>query len=834
MEICSKITGLEKLSGSFLFHTDNADIKIYFLTDQVIRVRASFDKEFAEESYVLSATAWEDRLDGLFKEERARLNPVTPSCEDNGKTFIFKTESLRLEFDKDPLCIRLYDNEGTELYSSLAGSPFILDSNKRVNHYSRMNEDDCFYGFGEKAGLLNKNKTFLRQRATDAMGYDPIKTDTLYKHIPFYIRLDRKTQKALGIFYHNFYESVFNMGCEKSNYWPRYTYWQADGGDIDLFFIGGNCIKKIVDNYTMLTGRPALLPKRALGYQGSSMYYPELEKDSDDAVLNFIDTIKEEGFPIDGFHLSSGYTSQNGKRCVFTWNTTRFKNPREYFAAMNEKGAQNVPNVKPGILLAHPLFEEFNSRDVFVKDSKDPSKFAAGCWWGGTGAFWDFTKPEARRAWKDYLIENVIDVGTDSIWDDNCEYDSILDKDSKVDFDGKGGTIGQLKPLMSTIMCKIGGDAVREHNGNARPYIVCRSGSTGIQKYAQTWCGDNYTSWDTLKYNIPIITGMGLSGQPNEGADIGGFAGPAPDEELFVRWVQNGIFQARFSIHSASNDNTVTEPWMFRNSADIIRNAVLLRYRMTPYLYSAEYQASLTGAPVMRALVYEFQKDPKVYDESFEFMFGRDILVANVIEPGAKSKCVYLPSGCKWYDWTDNFKCYEGGQKIEVPVDITSIPMFIREGAIIPFADNQLMSMERDHTTALHITAAPTLNGEESLYTLYDDDGVSNDFQKGIFRKTEIRMSGQSVVKVEFSSQGDYQDFVESVMVEMIRKDRSPFWVALGDTKLEHFLNRKKFEAASCGWYYSQTKKAVLVKYPNPKKNITLTVSFEDFDLIGM
>ena len=140
---------------------------------------------------------------------------------------------------------------------------------------------------------------------------------------------------------------------------------------------------------------------------------------------------------------------------------------------------------------------------------------------------------------------------------------------------------------MCTIMCRLAGEAVEEHNADARPYVVCRSGSSGIQKYAQTWCGDNCTSWKSLQYNIPIITGMGLSGQPNEGADIGGFAGPAPGEELFVRWVQNGIFQPRFSIHSASNDNTVTEPWMFRDSAPLIRDAILLRYRMTPYLYSA-------------------------------------------------------------------------------------------------------------------------------------------------------------------------------------------------------------------------------------------------------
>lgn len=620
------------------------------------------------------------------------------------------------------------------------------------------------------------------------------------------------------------------MGCEKSNYWPRYTYWQADGGDIDLFFIGGNTMKRIVDNYTLLTGRPALLPKRALGYQGSSMYYPELDKDSDDAVLGFIDTVKEEGFPIDGFHLSSGYTSYENRRCVFTWNTTRFKDPRAYFAAMNEKGAQNVPNVKPGILLMHPWFDEFVKKDVFVKDPEGGS-YSIGKWWGGDGAFWDFTKPEARQAWKEYLTEHVIDVGTNSIWDDNCEYDSLLDKDCRCDFDGKGGTIGQLKPLMSTLMCKIAGDAVREHDKDARPYVVCRSGSAGIQKYAQTWCGDNSTSWKSLQYNIPIITGMGLSGQPNEGADIGGFAGPAPEEELFVRWVQNGVFQPRFSIHSASNDNTVTEPWMYRDSADIIRDAILLRYRLTPYLYSAEYEASQTGAPIMRALVYEFQNDPKVYDESFEFLYGRDILVANVIEKGAKTRQVYLPAGCKWYDWNDNYACYEGGQTIEVPVSMETIPMFIREGAIIPMAANQLMSMERDHMTSLHLTLAP---GQESSYVLYDDDGVTNAFKDGVYRKVQIQMSGKDVVNVEFTAEGVYEDFVEDVVVEMIRKDRSPFWVALGGRKLEHFLNRKKFDDAAEGWYYSQTKKAVEVKYANPKKDITLTVSFEDFDLIGM
>ena len=830
MYLCKEIQSMERLDGAFLFHTNCADIKVCFVTDEIVRVRVAFDRELAEESYILSTTAWEDRLDGLFGAERTRVQPVTPAVTVTDEAVTFQTAAVRLVAERSPLCFKLYDKDGTLLHSDLAGTPYILDSNRRVTHYSAMDEEDCFYGFGEKTGVLNKNKKFLRQRATDAMGYDAEKMDTLYKHIPFYIRLSRASRKAVGVFYNNFYESVFNMGCEKSNYWPRYSYWQADGGDIDLFLIAGGSIRRVVDNYTLLTGRPALLPKRALGYQGSSMYYPELEKDSDDAVLDFIDTIKEEGFPIDGFHLSSGYASQNGKRCFFTWNHDRFKDPRAYFAAMNEKGAQNVPNVKPGILLCHPRFDEFNARNVFVKDSEQDT-YAVGKWWGGDGAFWDYTSPEGRQAWKDFLTEALIDVGTDSIWDDNCEYDSLQDKDARCCFDGKGGTIAQLKPIMSTLMCKTSAEAVVDHNPKARPYIVCRSGSAGIQKYAQTWCGDNYTSWKTLRYNIPIITGMGLSGQPNEGADIGGFYGPAPEEELFVRWVQNGIFQARFSIHSASNDNTVTEPWMYRGSAGLIRDAILLRYRFTPYLYSAEYEASRTGAPIMRPLVYEFQDDPNVYDESFEFLFGRDILVANVLEPGARTWKVYLPAGTRWYDWNNNFACYEGGQTIEIPVEISTIPLFLREGAIVPMAANQLMSMANDHMTSLHLTVVP---GADSSYTLYDDDGVTNDFKAGVCRKTEITVSGASVVQVKFAAEGSYTDFVEDVTVEMVRKDRSPFWVALDGRKLEHFLNRRKFDAAAEGWYYSQTKRAVLVKYANPRRDAVLTISFEDFDLIGM
>ncbi|MDY3831867.1 MAG: alpha-glucosidase domain-containing protein, partial [Candidatus Ventricola sp.] len=188
MKICSRFAGMETKDGCYLVHTDNADLKIVFVTDEIVRVRASFDKELAEESYILMTTAWEDRLDPLFEGERTRVAPVMPAVEETDSTITFATAAVKLVLEKNPLCLALFNAEGVELYRTISGSPFILDSNNRVVSRARMEEEDCFYGFGEKAGLLNKNKTFLRERATDAMGYDAEKMDTLYKHIPFYIR----------------------------------------------------------------------------------------------------------------------------------------------------------------------------------------------------------------------------------------------------------------------------------------------------------------------------------------------------------------------------------------------------------------------------------------------------------------------------------------------------------------------------------------------------------------------------------------------------------------------------------------------------------------------
>lgn len=833
MRICTTAQAVRQKDNYFSIETNSVEIRVWFLTDSILRIRAGFDGDFAEESYSLVLTAWEDRMDGFMKNYRKRIETAKAVLTDGDCEAVIQGRELKVVVEKDPFRICVYDREGTQIHGDIVDLSYQEDSNHRRIHTSEISAGDCFYGFGEKSGEFNKAQKFMGMSPKDAMGYNPKETDSLYKHIPFYIKLNKDTKKAVGYFYHNTYECDFDMGREKSNYWKMHSRYRTDGGDIDLFLISGPSIRQIVERYTDLTGKSAMLPRCALGYLGSSMYYPELDQDCDDAITEFIDTTKEEGIPVDGFQLSSGYctveTDKGIKRCVFTWNKKRFKDPKDFFAQMKKRGITVTPNVKPGILLIHPMLEEMKNKGMFVKAS-DSDEPGVGTWWGGKGVFADFTNPETRKNWKALLREHVLEYGTSSVWNDNCEYDSMVDKDCRCDFEGKGGTIGQLKSVMSNIMCHITDEAVHETFENTRPYIVCRSGHCGIQRYAQTWAGDNLTCWDALKYNIATILGMSLSGVANQGCDIGGFYGPAPEGELFLRWIQNGIFQPRFSIHSTNTDNTVTEPWMYGDLKEDIRHAIEFRYQLSPYLYSLTARAHESGLPIMEPMCSVFQNDPKCYEEGVDFMFGDSLLVANVVEKGAKTRSIYLPEGDNFYDYYTR-EAFEGGQTIQIPVTLSSIPLYVRSGAIIPMAENKLDNLTTQQATSIMLLCAADQN---NAFTLYEDDGATMDYEKGDYLKTHITMTVGERTYLDFKQEGSYKTSVDSMYIDMIHREKSPYWVTVEDQQIPHFLHRRKFEEAECGWYYSQRLKSVQIKYKNPGKDYRVLVSFEQFDLIGM
>lgn len=843
MKIIKEAKNITYNNNYYSIKTNNYEVRLWFLTNKILRIRVGFSEDFSEESYTLVTTAWQDRLDEYMKNERTKIDVTkTSMCEENDSCTI-STEALNVVINKNPFQIKIYDLEDELLHSDIVDLAYRLDSNGRIIHTQEIFENDCFFGFGEKTGTLDKSKQLLTMCPNDTMGYDAKMQDSLYKHIPFYIRANKKTSKACGYFYHNTHECTFDLGRSHSNYFKHHSTYMADGGDIDLFFMAGPSIKQVVKQYTFLTGRSTFLPKYSLGYLGSSMYYSELSKDCDKAILNFIETANKESIPIDGFQLSSGYTAYNTdegeKRCVFTWNNERFSNPKEFFNECEKKGITVSPNVKPGILLSHKNIDEFMKKDIFVKKSDDAlnddtssdnNSFAIGNWWGGKGIFADFTNPECRDEWKRLLKENVLKKGTTSVWNDNCEYDSIIDKDSKICFDGKGSTIKSHRTIMPNLMCKITKEAIEEESKNIRPFIVCRSGHSGIQRYAQSWAGDNNTSWESLRYNISTILGMSMCGVSNYGCDIGGFYGKAPSPELLVRWVQNGIFMPRFSIHSVNTDNTVTEPWMYPSYKKYIADAIKLRYRLFPYYYSLMKASSEKGDMILNPLFATFPNDEKTYNDSENFIVGNGLLVANILEENTTSKNVYLPYGSNYYDFK-SMKKFEGGKTIEIDGALSNIPMFLLSGAILPLADNQMYNIKTEEVTDLNIICVADKN---SSFTYYEDDGISYDYIKGAFHKMHINMTTGTNTEISFTHEGIFSSSINHITLSVVSPNNCPLKISINEEELPQNLYYNDFVNNEKCWYYDIEKNTTIIKYPYNNKNHNVNISYENFDMLGM
>ncbi|MBW4082449.1 TIM-barrel domain-containing protein [Paenibacillus sp. S150] len=808
--------------------TNAAKYRIVLLTNEIVRIRCTFEEQFPEEaSYTLALTAWEDKLDA-FVPERRRIEAIPVQYDDMGTHLLLSMEKLRILIYKEPFAIEITDASGNMLHADLKEKAQARDAQGRLFHYSCLDEQDHYYAFGEKSGYLNKKHRRMRMSNVDTIGYDSEITDPLYKHIPFYIKFNGGNGTASGIFYHNSHESVFDMGCERSGYWSNYSYFCAEGGELDVFFIYGPAIKDVVRHYTDLTGKTMLPAKYSLGYMGSTMYYTELEQDSDKAILGFMDKCREEGIPCDGFFLSSGYTiGKDGKRYGFLWNRDRFGKPQQFVEQMAEKGAALAPNIKPGMLTTHPLYREFDEAGAYIRGPKGETSHVDR-FWGGPASFVDFTNPRARALWKRHLKASVISLGISSIWNDNNEYE-INNSKALCHFEGEPKTIDGLRPIMPNLMAQVAREAIAEVAPDVRPYIVNRAGFAGIQRCAQTWSGDNNTSWKSLKFNIPLMLGMGLSGVANQGCDVGGFFGPAPEAELFVRWVQNGIFQPRFSIHSCNTDNTVTEPWMYSACTRYIRDAIRLRYRLVPYFYSLLFEASTEGSPVMRPLVYEFQHDDRIWDESFDFMLGPSILVANVLEKGARTRQVYLPNGAEWVDWNTRMR-YAGGQMIQIEISMESIPMFLRSGAVVPLAP-RLMNIHQDAVEQMHLLVEPS---EEAAFVWYDDDGISNNYRKGEYLKTMIGIKKGRDTRITFVHEGSYSPGLQTMVVEVLCRDSAPVQVSWKDKKLRKLLDPNEWDAAEEGWYYDMEQHAAKIKHGYMREDYEICIDFDVKDLISI
>jgi alpha-glucosidase len=743
----------------FKLNESNVFVKVFVLEEDIIRVLFIDEKLSLDKTWLVAPG-----MDDIPYEGRNRLD-ISPFTLPNFKynqgeeTFIIETKKIKAVINLNGFKISWFakkDGEWINIANDRKTQSYNLKESlgKGVFHYLERRLEEQYFGLGEKSGKIDRYGRRYRMLSVDPMGYDAETTDPLYKHIPFYITRNSDNACSYGLFYDNLSTSIFEMGSELDNYHGYYRYYQAEAGDLDYYMILGPSIKDVVEKFSWLTGKTIFQPKWCIGYSGSTMSYTDAEN-AQEQLQNFIKDCKKHDIPCDSFQLSSGYTSIGNKRYVFNWNRSKIPTPKEMTKSFHENGLKLCANIKPCLLLDHPRFDELKSENMFIMN-KDKTSPEIVQFWDDLGAYLDFTNPKTIEWWKKNVKEQLLEYGIDSTWNDNNEYE-IWDGEAKANGFGKDIDISLIRPLQPLLMMKASYDAQKEFAPNIRPYLISRSGCPGMQRYVQTWSGDNRTSWKTIKYNIKMGIGLSLSGVYNFGHDVGGFAGPAPEPEMFVRWVQNGIFHPRFTIHSWNDDATVNEPWMYPEITKYIRKLIKFRTKITPYIYNLLYRAHKNYEPMVRPTFYNFEDDKNTFKENDDFMLGESLLVASVVEEGKYEREVYLPNTeLGWYDFNTE-KWYEGGQTVTIPAPLDYTPLLVKGGSIIPINDAEITFETKEKDERGFMLFPHRENGSTS-FELYEDDGLTMDYLKGYFTKVKVKMdTTEDEINVTITKKGKYE-----------------------------------------------------------------------------
>ncbi|MFQ1020753.1 alpha-glucosidase MalA [Tardisphaera saccharovorans] len=519
--------------------------------------------------------------------------------------------------------------------------------------------DEHLFGLGEKAFELDRRRTRVVMWNTDAYGYR-WGTDPMYVSIPFFISIENG--KARGFFFNSPSKMTFDFGITRYDQ-VIVTIPQLE---LELFVFDGPSVQEVVEQYVELTGKPLDPPLWAFGYQASRYtYFPQ------DYVIDIIKKHKEKGIDLAAIYLDIDYME---KYKDFTWGES-FPEPKRMLEEAHRTGVKVVTIVDHAIR-AEQGYEPFLSGMGHFCELQDGNLYVDRMW-PGTCVFPDFFNDGCRNWWGSE-IRKWAEQGVDGIWLDMNEPATLTQE-----HDFRGPVVHKLDDGR-----KIRHELVRNaypyfeamstyealKTITDKPFVLSRAGYAGIQKYAMIWTGDNSSTEEAIPLQLSLVLSLSISGIPFVGCDLGGFAGRS-NPSLVLKYYRAALFFPLYRNHKEKSGND-QEPFSFYNEEEI-KEAIALRQKFLPYIYSLAREAHETGHPIVRPLLYEFQDDPKTYGILDEYMVGSGLLYAPQIYEGSRK--VYLPKG----KWADFWSC----KVIEGPAWISSdmpYPIFIREGHVIP------------------------------------------------------------------------------------------------------------------------------------------------------
>lgn len=610
--------------------------------------------------------------------------------------YFLQTEAINCRIAKADMRVDLYDRATQTLLCSDAQVPSVRRTIHRgvdrVDVYKTAAPEEAYFGLGDKSGPTNLRGQRLQNWNTDAFGYEAY-SDPLYRTIPFYYSVHRG--KSYGLYFNNTYRSHFDFAGGN----PEAVHYWTGGGEIDYFYLHGPGPLDVARRYAWLTGRPELPPMWALGFhQCRWSYYPEAR------VRELADEFRERGIPCDAIYLDIDY--MDGYRC-FTWNDEHFPDPKGLISDLEGQGFQTVVMIDPGIRVDedYHVYKTGMEQDVFCRRST--GELMRGPVWPPDCVFPDYTDPEVR-AWWGPLYETLYnEQGVSGFWNDMNEPavfkvntatfpDHVLH-----DYDGHPRDHRGTHNIYGLQMSRATYEGLKALQPEKRPFLLTRATFSGGQRFASVWTGDNLATWEHLRIANVQCQRLSISGFSFVGTDIGGFSGN-PDGELFVRWLQLGAFHPFYRVHSMGNNvdgaaeaeadavkeaerlnRADQEPWSYGEPyTSLARRAIEFRYQLLPYLYTAFWENTRSGTPILRSLFLYSPEDTTAVEREEEFLFGEHLLVMPVLKAGVQSITGYLPKG----DWLDYWSGvpYQGQQMVTVKAAEDRMPVFVKAGAVIP------------------------------------------------------------------------------------------------------------------------------------------------------
>jgi alpha-D-xyloside xylohydrolase len=662
--------GLSALTRADVLTTDTAAVALKGVTadgvtlvaevgavaEGVIRVRLSQDADARSRSARVATLVRPGR------DEAARLVLA------DGRIRIV-TGPLVAEVTLDPWSLRFLDPNGHQLVAQNAGEvdisgrlrtlPFgrsTVDGAVVAYHESfTAAADEHFVGLGEKFTEFDKRGQRAVMWNYDAFGGE---SDRAYKNIPFYL-----SSRGYGVLVDSGMATEFDM-CQSTHTCVQIV---VPDDLIDYYVIAGPTPVEILDRFDRLTGRPLLPPKWAFGTWISSGFYP----DTQDRVLERARTIRERGIPCDVLHLDC-YWQVAGHWSDLMWDRENFPDPNAMLAGLTAMGFRTSLWINSYVSHRSPHFADIEGRGYFLR-RPDGSTYVADVWHGSQPpcGIVDFTNPDATRWYQD-LLRPLLHQGAAVFKTDFAEgvpADAVA---------SNGMTGAELHNVYSLLFNDAVAATTQEVAGHRM--VWARSSFLGGQRHSAQWGGDTNCTYPAMGSTLRGGLSHGLSGVPFWSHDAGGFCGrPTPD--LYVRWSQFAALSPLVRFHGT----TSRLPWDFPADAERAAiEAVRLRYRLMPYLYSAAVEAARTGTPMMRALLVDSPDDPAAWLSDLEYRLGPDLLVAPMTDPDGR-RTVYLPEG-DWVDWWTG-EILPGRRFAEVRQPLDRVPLYVRRGAMIPVTE---------------------------------------------------------------------------------------------------------------------------------------------------